>query len=249
MYVTVEQHTLIPPPPLWISKLLNCSLFSSLFSLIFFPLLKSALCSLVSRPWTCSFYHGIPLVCDIYPPTPFLLCFFMLLPFVVLILYSFILRSSRLTTSSLPCPCPVQSHVSLPCCTWYFYHTVGLGYDPPRLLIKYFISFHSLRSCECSMSGCHTGQNSFHHAPSLPSCTGQHSALRPATCNNPIGWHHATETPHRSHSSLHELHTGAFFFFLILEPLRWDRQLVPKRRPRNGRYSLRNNPDERSSQR
>jgi len=80
--------------------------------------------NMVILPWNTTGLRYLPLLFYV---------FFLLLTFVVLMLYSFILCSSLLTTSSLPFPCPVQSDVSVPC-TWYFYHTTALGYDSPLLL-------------------------------------------------------------------------------------------------------------------
>jgi hypothetical protein len=83
---------------------------------------------------------------------------------------------------------------------------------------------------------------------SLSNCTDYQTHLYPITCNKTIGWHHITETFHRQHSSLYELRiepTGFNFYSgaLRMGPIRCPETLV-----RNYHYSLRNNPEERTTQ-
>ena len=115
--------------------------------------------------------------------------------------YSFVLCSS-LSASSVICPCPLPQ-----CCVWYipalhmtFYHAIALGYNFLLLLFCFRLSFINLilsfllphRSCECSPVSCY--HTSFDHGAFLYSYTDYHKPLHPTTCNNPIGWHHSTET-------------------------------------------------------
>jgi len=80
------------------------------------------------------------------------------------------------------------------------------------------------------MSRCHTGQNSFHHATFLCSCTTTIHSVQPlATILLADTILLRLFTSH----TLPYINTALGLSFLgggILEPLRWDRQFVPKRR-------------------
>jgi len=69
----------------------------------------------------------------------------------------------------------------------------------------------------------------------------------PATCNNPIGWHHAIESFHRPHSYLQKhlvLPRGFIFYSGTLR----IGLTGPETSVTNYHYLLRNNPEERATQ-
>ena len=109
-------------------------------------------------------YHGVALEYDIY----LFLFFLLLITSCYTDFYSFVLCSSLISTSSLPCPCPslhysvwcvpVLHVVFLPCYSTGLQLPLSYCFVTDYLLIQYFISFFPLRSCECSpMSDQHTG--------------------------------------------------------------------------------------------
>jgi len=98
-----------------------------------------------------------------------------------------------------------------------------LSFFPPTLPLWLFSYFSLLHRSEFLLS----------RGVSLQSYTDHHSPLHPTTRNNPIAWHHTTETFHLSHFSLHTIRigtTGVSFGFLNLEdgPARLSRNVAKK---------------------
>ena len=94
------------------------------------------------------------------------------------------------------------------------------------------------------MSWYHTGWNFFYNGASPSSCTDHYTPVHSTTCNNPVGWHHATETFHCPHFSLYKLCITATGFLLGSWTLTMGPKGCPKMSVRNYSYLLRNNPQE-----
>jgi len=148
-------------------------------------------------------YHGIALDYDFYPHSLF--CF--ILVFITSCctdFYSFVLCSSLLSTFSLTGPCP-SPHYWVQCIqlyTWYFYHAHWA--DFPFLLFCFRLSFiniipsflppTSLMSVFFCVSLPHRLEFLWSHSVSVQlHLTTTLPSIKPL-CNNPIGWHHTTET-------------------------------------------------------
>ena len=140
---------------------------------------------------------------------------------------------------------------------WYFYNATALGYTSPffcfvldYLFVKQILSFLPLTllmwAFPCVLLSHQL--DSFYHGALLSSCTDYNTPLHLTTCNNPIGWHHATETFHHLHSSLYKLCIGVTGFLLDSWTLRMGPICWHKMSERNYHYSLCNNPEQHSSQ-
>jgi hypothetical protein len=75
----------------------------------------------------------------------------------------------------------------------------------------------------------------------------QGSRIQKKTCGG--SWHHAPETFYRQHSSLYKLRIGAACFLLTSGTLKVGMIGCPATSIRNHHYSLRNNTEDRRSQR
>jgi hypothetical protein len=83
---------------------------------------------------------------------------------------------------------------------------------------------------------------------SLSNCTENQTRLYPATCNNPIGRHHITETFHHQHSSLYEIRIGPTGFIFYSGTLRMGPIGCPETSVRIYQNLLRNNPEDCTTQ-
>ena len=216
--------------PIWISVLLNCSLFSSPSSFSPPPLQFSSPYYYV--PWSPG-----PACGDftILPPPLFVLCCY-LLQFVALmftylffVLISFLSHAVPVLYSAVGSWCLLVLHV-----VFLAWNSTGLLHSPwfcfvvdcpffNQILQLLSSSFLPLCSCECSsVSLSHLLAVVLSQRVSFQICT---TTTLPSLCTtwiNPIDWHHATATFHCPYCSLYKHHIGAAGFLWMFELWRWD---------------------------
>ena len=110
-----------------------------------------------------------------------------------------------------------------------------------------FLSFHCAQVVFSCVSLSHH-LDSFYQAVFLSSHTDYHTPLHPTTCNNPIGWHHTTETLHLPHACLYKRNTVTRGFPVDSWTLRMGPICCLETLVRNYHYLLCNNSEEHSSQ-